>query len=86
MFVRNHGRSLRYVGGSFANGWERFIPPVLDKEKSNIENSENTALFKISTFQYIYAGIVLSVGPPFRQPMRYNCKLPMLKESTLTLL
>ena len=52
----------------------RYIPPTLDKEKSNIWNSQNTTLFSISIFQYIFAGIVLSVGPPFRQAMRSNCK------------
>lgn len=50
----------------------RFIPPALDTEKSNIENSENTTLFLTSCFQYILSGIVLSVGPPFRQPMTHN--------------
>lgn len=51
-----------------------FIPPHLDKDKSNIENSENTTLFLVSTFEYILSGVVLSVGPPFRQAMSNNCK------------
>ncbi|KAJ5641572.1 hypothetical protein N7490_005572 [Penicillium lividum] len=49
-----------------------FLPPQLDLEKSNILNSENTALFLFSCFQYILTSIVLSVGPPFRQPMTLN--------------
>ncbi|RDL35105.1 Cation-transporting ATPase [Venustampulla echinocandica] len=49
-----------------------FIPPHLDKEKSNIENSENTALFSISCYEYILSAIVLCVGPPFRQSMAHN--------------
>ncbi|KAJ5953419.1 hypothetical protein N7454_000315 [Penicillium verhagenii] len=49
-----------------------FLPPQLDLEKSNIVNSENTALFLFSCFQYILTSIVLSVGPPFRQPMTLN--------------
>ncbi|KAJ5693339.1 cation-transporting ATPase [Penicillium macrosclerotiorum] len=49
-----------------------FIPPQLNREKSNIVNSENTALFLFSCFQYILTSIVLSVGPPFRQPMTLN--------------
>ncbi|KAH8821701.1 P-type ATPase-like protein [Xylogone sp. PMI_703] len=49
-----------------------FIPPHLDKEKSNIENSENTTLFLVSCFEYILSGIVLSVGRPFRQSMAHN--------------
>ncbi|KAJ5169122.1 cation-transporting ATPase [Penicillium canariense] len=49
-----------------------FMPPQLDLEKSNIVNSENTALFLFSCFQYILTSIVLSDGPPFRQPMTQN--------------
>ncbi|KAJ5179631.1 hypothetical protein N7492_002841 [Penicillium capsulatum] len=49
-----------------------FRPPQLDLEKSNIVNSENTALFLFSCFQYILTSIILSVGPPFRQPMTVN--------------
>ncbi|KAJ5736601.1 uncharacterized protein N7483_001726 [Penicillium malachiteum] len=49
-----------------------FLPPQLDLEKSNIVNSENTALFLFSCLQYILISIVLSVGPPFRQPMTLN--------------
>lgn len=58
----------------YTNGQSRFIPPVLNKERSNIENSENTALFLVSCFQYILSAIVLSVGPPFRQTMADNRK------------
>ena len=50
-----------------------YIPPHVKKNKSNIKNSQNTALFTISCFQYIFSGVVLSVGPPFRQPLAYNC-------------
>jgi cation-transporting ATPase 13A3/4/5 len=50
----------------------RYLPPKLDKDNSNIVNSENTALFLFSCFQYILTSIVLSVGPPFRQPMTQN--------------
>ncbi|KAF2841422.1 hypothetical protein M501DRAFT_1000630 [Patellaria atrata CBS 101060] len=49
-----------------------FVPPVLDKEHSNSRNSENTALFLVSCYQYILSAIVLSIGPPFRQSMRHN--------------
>lgn len=43
-----------------------FIPPKVDHEKSNIKNSENTALFLVSCFEYILSGVVLNAGPPFR--------------------
>ncbi|KAK0720470.1 hypothetical protein B0H67DRAFT_576197 [Lasiosphaeris hirsuta] len=49
-----------------------FIPPKINPEKSNIENSENTALFLTSCFEYIFAGIVLNAGRPFRQPATQN--------------
>ncbi|KAF2086902.1 hypothetical protein K490DRAFT_57372 [Saccharata proteae CBS 121410] len=49
-----------------------FVPPVLDKNHSNSQNSENTTLFLLSCYQYILSAIVLSVGPPFRQSMRHN--------------
>ncbi|KAE8132187.1 hypothetical protein BDV38DRAFT_261945 [Aspergillus pseudotamarii] len=49
-----------------------FKPPKIDLDNSNIENSENTTLFLISCFQYTLASVVLSVGPPFREPMRSN--------------
>ncbi|KAJ5502001.1 ATPase P-type K/Mg/Cd/Cu/Zn/Na/Ca/Na/H-transporter [Penicillium fimorum] len=49
-----------------------FLPPQLDLEKSNITNSENSALFLFSCFQYIFISIVLSAGPPFRKPMTQN--------------
>ncbi|KAH8683100.1 hypothetical protein BGZ60DRAFT_467457 [Tricladium varicosporioides] len=61
-----------------------YIPPRLNREKSNVENSENTALFLVSCFEYILSGIVLSVGPPFRQSMANN--LPFVVTIVVTLL
>lgn len=52
----------------------RFVPPLLDKDRSNSLNSENTTLFLLSCYQYILSAIVLSVGPPFRQSMAHNCE------------
>lgn len=49
-----------------------YIPPRLDKEKSSVDNSQNTALFLVSCYQYALSGIVLSIGPPFRQSMNTN--------------
>ncbi|KAK6349663.1 hypothetical protein TWF696_005942 [Orbilia brochopaga] len=51
---------------------EWYIPPVVDPEKSNIFNSQNTSLFLTSCYQYILASVILSVGPPFRKPMTQN--------------
>ncbi|KAI0472027.1 hypothetical protein GGR56DRAFT_667735 [Xylariaceae sp. FL0804] len=49
-----------------------YKPPHVDPDKSNIENSENTALFLVSCLEYIFIGVVLSAGRPFRQPMTQN--------------
>ena len=59
----------------YTYGISRFIPPHLDREKSNVENSENTTLFLVSCYEYILSGIVLSVGPPFRQSIGQNREL-----------
>ncbi|KAI1850453.1 hypothetical protein JX265_013415 [Neoarthrinium moseri] len=49
-----------------------YIPPHVNPDKSNIKNSENTALFLVSCFEYTLIGVVLSAGRPFRQPMVQN--------------
>ncbi|KAI1940234.1 hypothetical protein LOZ39_003598 [Ophidiomyces ophidiicola] len=49
-----------------------YIPPKLNLNDTSIENSQNSALFLVSCFQYIFAGLILSVGRPFRQPMTSN--------------
>ncbi|KAL7625454.1 hypothetical protein AAE478_004674 [Parahypoxylon ruwenzoriense] len=49
-----------------------YIPPYINPEKSNIRNSENTALFLVSCFEYIFIGVILNAGRPFRQPMTQN--------------
>jgi len=51
-------------------GW--YIPPVVGKNKSNITNSPNTILFLFSCYQYIFAGAVLNVGPPYRTRVWQN--------------
>jgi cation-transporting ATPase 13A2 len=49
-----------------------FIPPKLKHNSPNIKNSENTALFLVSCFEYILAGVVLNAGPPFRERVTKN--------------
>ena len=46
----------------------------VNTDKPDVKNSENTALFLLSCYQYILSAIVLSVGPPFRQSMARNSK------------
>lgn len=55
------------------NHADRYIPPRINHEKSNIKNSENTVLFLVSCFEYILAGVVLNAGPPFRESALKNC-------------
>lgn len=52
--------------------FRRFQAPNVKPGEDNIENSENTVLFLVSSFQYILASVVLSAGPPFRKPMSSN--------------
>ena len=51
-----------------------YKPPKVKHEHSNIRNSENTALFLISCFEYIFSGVVLNAGAPFRDRVVKNCK------------
>lgn len=61
-----------------------YIPPHLRKDKPSIENSQNTTLFLVSCFEYIFSGIVLSVGPPYRESMAHN--LPFVITMVVALL
>lgn len=63
---------IQAVGFKAVQNQTWYIPPKLNREKSNIKNSQNTTLFLISCYQYILSAIVLSVGKPFRQSMRHN--------------
>jgi cation-transporting ATPase 13A3/4/5 len=53
-----------------------FIPPIVNHDRPHIENSENTALFLASCFEYILSGVVLNAGRPFRRSAVHNCRLP----------
>ncbi|KAL4735508.1 hypothetical protein BDV11DRAFT_208448 [Aspergillus similis] len=61
-----------------------FRAPNIELGEDNIENSENTVLFLTSSFQYILASVVLSVGRPFRKPMRTNVPLLTVIVADLT--
>ncbi|KAI5461058.1 hypothetical protein BGZ63DRAFT_356009 [Mariannaea sp. PMI_226] len=49
-----------------------YIPPKVNHEEPDIQNSENTALFLVSCFEYIFSGFILNAGAPFRQRTTQN--------------
>jgi len=65
---------IQAVGFEVVRRQPWFERPVLDPDKSNIVNSENTTLFLVSCYQYILSAIVMSVGKPFRRSMAHNCE------------
>ncbi|OCL09650.1 hypothetical protein AOQ84DRAFT_353930 [Glonium stellatum] len=75
---------IQFIGFEYVQRQPWYTPPVLDKDKSNSHNSENTTLFLVSCYQYILSAVVLSVGPPFRQSMAQN--LPFVVAMVVTLL
>lgn len=74
---------VQAVAWRFVQNQEWYMPPVIDKDHSNSLNSQNTALFLVSCFQYILSAVVLSVGKPYREPMSRN--LPFITTIFLTL-
>ncbi|ORY74114.1 HAD ATPase, P-type, family IC [Protomyces lactucae-debilis] len=49
-----------------------YRPPRLRSDSPSIVSSDNTVLFLLSLYQYILVALVLSVGPPYREPMYRN--------------
>ncbi|KAG0668265.1 Vacuolar cation-transporting ATPase [Maudiozyma exigua] len=48
-----------------------YIKPIVGGDDA-VQSSDNTVLFFTSNFQYILIAAVLSVGPPYREPMSQN--------------
>ncbi|CAE6532313.1 unnamed protein product [Rhizoctonia solani] len=55
-------------------GQEWYTPPEPASGSGELkhDNYENTALFLISSYQYILVAAVFSIGPPYRKPMWTN--------------
>lgn len=61
-----------------------YSPPLRGGDDSEVQSSDNTALFIVSCFQYIFIAVILSVGPPYRQPISKN--VPFLVTLVVTVL
>lgn len=49
-----------------------YMRPVPSDDDSEVRSSDNTILFLFTNFQYILNAVVLSTGPPYREPMMNN--------------
>lgn len=49
-----------------------YSPPLRGGDDSHVQSSDNTTLFITSCFQYIFIAVILTVGPPYRQPISQN--------------
>lgn len=49
-----------------------YTPPEIDPDELNTSNPENSAVFLISSFQYIFGAVLYSTGLPYRKPVYTN--------------
>lgn len=75
--------AVQAIAYTFVMKQEWYQKPTIDPNHSNSLNSQNTALFLVSCFQYILSAVVLSVGKPYREPMSRN--LPFVTSIFVTL-
>lgn len=63
---------IQFVMWSLVKQQPWYTPPLRGGDDSEVQSSDNTALFIGSCFQYIFVALILSVGPPYRQPVSKN--------------
>lgn len=49
-----------------------YMEPVPSNDDDDVKSSDNTILFLFTNFQYILNAVLLSTGPPYREPMTKN--------------
>lgn len=49
-----------------------YMKPTPSNDDDDVKSTDNTVLFLFTNFQYILYAIVLSTGPPYREPMHKN--------------
>lgn len=49
-----------------------YEPPEINPDELNTSNPENSAVFLVSSFQYVIGSIVYSTGYPYRKPVYTN--------------
>ncbi|KAG5519875.1 hypothetical protein PMAC_000152 [Pneumocystis sp. 'macacae'] len=57
--------------------------PLPRSDLFDVSNSDNSALFTFSCYQYILVAIILSIGPPYRQSIYRNSIMPFLNNNKL---
>lgn len=64
--------SIQFIIWTLVKREPWYVPPMRGGDDSEVQSSDNTALFIGTCFQYIFVAAILSVGPPYRQPMTKN--------------
>ncbi|KDE02331.1 hypothetical protein MVLG_07113 [Microbotryum lychnidis-dioicae p1A1 Lamole] len=63
---------FQFITFFFVRAQSWYTPPEIDPDELDIVSYENTALFLISSFQYVLVAFIFCVGPPYRKPLYSN--------------